>query len=172
MIYPMHYIRNWGSFTSNDVWKLQEISNKKFDLVQRILLIDLGNTQQLLEAIYNTETKIRVIAQIEGKNIINRRTCIVSLSNNILAYANSKIYWRKIPHSVLDEIRQRKVGIGKIFLYHGLEIFKKITEIGYVPDRHIFKNYSLYHKDNLICKINEMFPLLRNKLDPTNCDDH
>ena len=70
--------------------------------------------------------------------------------------------------SILDEFKLDgkvalvtgcKRGIGKILLYHRLEIFKKITEIGYVEGLHIFKNYSLYHKENVICKINEMFPL-------------
>lgn len=68
-----------------------------------------------------------------------------------------------MPLQVLDEIRERRNGIGKILLYHRLEIFKKITEIGYVSELHIFKNYSLYHKEHLICRINEIFPMKVNK---------
>jgi chorismate-pyruvate lyase len=58
----------------------------------------------------------------------------------------------------LSEIRKCKKGIGKLILHHRLEIFKKITEIGYVEDLHIFKKYSLYHNGNVICRINEIFP--------------
>jgi hypothetical protein len=61
----IYQVKNHHFITNNDIFKLEVISHKKLDLVQRILLIDLGNTQQLLEAINNTETKIRVIEQTE-----------------------------------------------------------------------------------------------------------
>ncbi len=156
-------VKNHYHVTINDISKLEVISNKKFDLAQKILLIDLGNTQQLLEVINNTETRIKVISQVEEKNIIRRKSCIISSTNNILAFANSKIYCKKIPLEVLQEIRECKKSIGKIILYHQLEIFKKITEIGYVSGKYIFKNYSLYHKEHRICRINETFPIQLKK---------
>jgi hypothetical protein len=69
-----------------------------------------------------------------------------------------------VPLQMLSEIRECKKGIGKIVLYHRLDIFKKITEIGYVKGSHIFKKYSLYHKGNVICKIYEIFPVKTNKV--------
>jgi hypothetical protein len=146
------------SLTSKDVLRLETIANKKFNLVQRILLVDLGNTQQLLEVINNTETKVKVISQIEKKGVIARKSTINSSTNKILAYANSNIYCKYLPSKILSQIRDCKIGIGKILLYHKVDIFKNITEIGYVPRVHIFKNYSLYHNDNLICRITEIFP--------------
>ncbi|TLX91108.1 MAG: hypothetical protein E6K94_04935 [Thaumarchaeota archaeon] len=152
-------VKNHHLITIDDIYKLEKISDQKFDLVQRILLIDLGNTQQLLDILNNTKTQIRVLSQIEQRDIIKRKSCIISSTNDILAYANSKIYSRKMPFDVLEEIRECKKGIGKIILYHRLEIFKKITEIGYVPGKYIFKNYSLFHMDYRICRINEIFPI-------------
>ncbi len=152
-------VKNRHLITIDDVYKLEEISDQKFDLVQRILLIDLGNTQQLLDILNNTKTQIKVVSQVEERDIIKRKSCIISSTNDILAYANSKIYSRKMPFDVLEEIRECKKGIGKIILYHRLEIIKKITEIGYVPGKYIFKNYSLFHKDHRICRINEIFPI-------------
>lgn len=146
------------SLTSKDISRLETIANKKFNLVQRILLVDLGNTQQLLEVINNTETRVRVISQIEKKGVILRKSIIHSSTNKILAYANSKIYGKYLPSKILSQIRECKIGIGKILLYHKVDIFKNITEIGYVPRVHIFKNYSLYHNDTLICTITEIFP--------------
>jgi chorismate-pyruvate lyase len=165
-MHRIYNVKNNQALTINDIYKLEAISNKKFDLTQKLLLIDLGNTQHLLEVINNTETKIRVLEQIEERHLIKRRSCIISSTNNILAYANSKIYCKKIPLEVLHEIRERRKGIGKILLYYRLEIFKKITTIGYATGLHIFKNYSLYHKNYLICRINEIFPMKVNK---TNC---
>lgn len=162
-MHRVYSVKNHHPLTINDISKLEAISNKKFDLSQRLLLIDLGNTQHLLEVMNNTETKIRIIEQVEEKKIIKRKSCIISSTNNILAYANSKIYCKKLPLQVLDEIRERRNGIGKILLYHRLEIFKKITEIGYTSGLHIFKNYSLYHKEHLICRINEIFPIQLKK---------
>jgi chorismate-pyruvate lyase len=162
-MHRVYSVKNHHPLTINDISKLEAISNKEFDLFERLLLIDLGNTQHLLEVVHNTETKIRVIKQVEEKNIIKRKSCIISSTNNILAYANSKIYCKKMPLQVLVEIRERRNGIGKILLYHKLEIFKKITEIGYASGLHIFKNYSLYHKEHLICRINEIFPIQLKK---------
>jgi chorismate-pyruvate lyase len=157
-------VKNHHHLTINDVFKLEAISNKKFDLLQRVLLIDLGNTQQLLEMMHRTESTIRVIEQNEEKNIITRKSCIISSTNHILAFADSKIYCKYVPLQMLSEIRECKKGIGKIVLYHRLDIFKKITEIGYVKGSHIFKKYSLYHKGNVICKIYEIFPVKTNKV--------
>jgi len=156
-------VRNNNGLTINDVFKLEKISSKKFSLVQTILLIDLGNTQQLLEMIHRTESTIRVIQQNEEKNIIKRKVCILSSTNNILAFANSKIYCKKIPFKMLSDIRKCKKGIGKIILYHKLETFKKITEIGYIEGLHIFKKYSLYYNGDVICTINEIFPVKINR---------
>ena len=163
MMNEIYQVNNNHGLTINDVFKLEKISNKKFDLIQTVLLIDLGNTQQLLEVIYRTDSTIRVIEQSEGKNIITRKSCIISSTNDILAFADSIIYSERIPVQMLSEIRKCKKGIGKLILYHRLEIFKKITEIGYVKGLHIFKKYSLYHKGNVICRINEIFPLKINK---------
>jgi chorismate-pyruvate lyase len=160
----IYNIKNHQSITINDISNLEAISNKKFDLIQKLLLLDLGNTQYLLDVINNTETKIRVVKQIEENNIIKRKSYIISSENNILAYANSRIYCKKIPLQVLDGIRERKNGIGKLLLYHRVEIFKKITEIGYATGQYIFKNYSIYHKDHRICRINEIFPMSGYKI--------
>ena len=157
-MHSVYRISGLQSLTSKDVSRLETIANKKFNLAQRILLVDLGNTQQLLEIINKTETTVRVISQIEKKGVIARKSTIHSSTNKILVYANSKIYCIYLPSKILSQIRECKIGIGKILLYHKVDIFKNITEIGYVPRVHIFKNYSLYHNDNPICTITEIFP--------------
>jgi chorismate-pyruvate lyase len=157
-MHRVYRISTLQSLTNRDVSRLETIANKKFNLVQRILLVDLGNTQQLLEVIYNTETRVRVISQREKKGVIARKSTIHSSTNKILLYADSKIYCKYLPSKILSQIRECKIGIGKILLYHKVDIFKNITEIGYAPRVHLFKKYSLYHNDNLICTITEIFP--------------
>src|SRR4026208_2063326 len=157
-MHRVYRISTLQSLTNKDVSRLETIANKKFSLVQRILLVDLGNTQQLLEVIHNTETRVRVISQIEKKGVIVRKSAIHSSTNKILLYANSKIYCKYLPSKILSQIRECKIGIGKILVYQKLDIFKNITEIGYVPRVHIFKKYSLYHNGNLICTKTEIFP--------------
>ncbi len=63
----VYRISTLQSLTNKDVSRLETIAKKKFSLVQRILLVDLGNTQHLLEVMNNTETKIRVVEQVEEK---------------------------------------------------------------------------------------------------------
>lgn len=157
-------IDNLQSLTNEDLSRLETIAKKEFNLAQRILLVDLGNTQELLEIINKTKTKVRVISQTEIKGVIVRKSTIHSSTNKILAHANSKIYCKYLPSKILSQIRESKIGIGKIFLCHKLDIFKSITEIGYVPGVRIFKNYSLYHDHNLICTITENFPLKSTNL--------
>jgi chorismate-pyruvate lyase len=163
MMNRTYQVKSDNGLTINDVFKLEIISKKKFNLVQSVLLTDLGNTQLLLEVIYRTNATIRVIEQREKKNIIARKSCIISSTNHILAFAESRVYSKRIPFQMLSEIRECKKGIGKLILYHKLEIFKKVTEIGYTEGLHIFKKYSLYHNGNVICKINEIFPFKINK---------
>ncbi|MFZ0655166.1 MAG: hypothetical protein WAM19_00820, partial [Nitrososphaeraceae archaeon] len=104
----MYRISTLQSLTNKDVSRLETIAKKKFSLVQRILLVDLGNTQQLLEVIYNTETRVRVISQIEKKGVIARKSTIHSSTNKILVYANSKIYYKYLPSKILSQIRECK----------------------------------------------------------------
>jgi hypothetical protein len=92
-MYRIYHVKN-HPFTVDDIDKLEAISNKILDLVQRLLLIDLGNTQYLLEVINNTETKIKVIEQVEEKNVIKRKSCIISSNNIILAYIVKKYHLR------------------------------------------------------------------------------
>ena len=66
-MHRVYRISTLQSLTNKDVSRLETIANKKFNLVQRILLVDLGNTQQLLEVINNTETRVRVISQTRKK---------------------------------------------------------------------------------------------------------
>ena len=140
-MHRVYRISTLQSLTNKDISRLETIANKKFNLVQKILLVDLGNTQQLLEVIHKTETKVRVISQIEKKGVIVRKSTIYSSTNKILVYANSKIYCKYLPSKILSQIRECEIGIGKILLYHKVDIFKNITEIGYFPRVHIFKNY-------------------------------
>ncbi|HYY86528.1 MAG TPA: hypothetical protein VE594_05425 [Nitrososphaeraceae archaeon] len=163
MMSRTYHVKNNHGLTINDLFRLEVISKKKFELAQSVLLIDLGNTQQLLEVMYRTNSTIKVIEQSEKKNIIARKSCIISSKNHILAFADSRIYSKRIPPQMLSEIRDCKKGIGKLILYHKLEIFKKITEIGYAEGLHIFKKYSLYYNGNVICRINEIFPFKINK---------
>lgn len=67
-MHRVYSVKNHHPLTINDISKLEAISNKKFDLSQKLLLIDLGNTQHLLEVMNNTETKIKVLEQFEEKN--------------------------------------------------------------------------------------------------------
>src|ERR1700752_5473176 len=101
----IYQVKNNHGLTINDVFKLEIISKKQFDFAQSLLLIDLGNTQQLLELMYRTNSTIRVIEQNEEKNIITRKSSILSSTNHILAFADSRLYSKRIPLQMLSEIR-------------------------------------------------------------------
>ncbi|MGZ5485796.1 MAG: hypothetical protein ACXWFB_07800, partial [Nitrososphaeraceae archaeon] len=104
----------------------------KLNSVEKILLMNTGTTEQLLQILSNSLTKIVIMQQAEKNNIITRKINIISKDREqILASASSTIYLKNLPNKIIYEIRKGEKGIGMIILENKLETYKRITEIGY-----------------------------------------
>ena len=144
-----------------DILKLEKMSNIKLNSFEKILLINTGTTEQMLQVLSNSLTKILILQQSEKNNIINREITIISNDGKkILVSASSLIYLKNLPDKIIDEIRKGEKGIGMILLENKTETYKRIMEIGYNSiDSFIYRKYVLISKKHIISKIVENFSI-------------
>jgi len=143
----------------NDILKLEKRSNIKLNSFEKILLINNGTTEQFLQILSNSLTKIVIMQQTEKNNIITRKINIITKDQGkILAVANSIIYLKNLPNKIKYEIRKGEKGIGMIILQNKLETYKRITEIGYnSKESYIYRKYKLLSGKHIISRVIENF---------------
>jgi chorismate-pyruvate lyase len=143
----------------NDILKLEKRSNIKLNSFEKILLINNGTTEQFLQILSNSLTKIIIMQQTEKNNIITRKINIITkYQGKILAVANSTIYLKNLPNKIKYEIRKGEKGIGMIILENKLETYKRITEIGYnSKESYIYRKYKLLSGKHIISRVIENF---------------
>ena len=144
-----------------DILKLEKASNIKLNSFEKILLINTGTTEQMLQVLSNSLTKIVILQQTEKNNIITRKINIISNERKkILVSASSIIYLKNLPNKIIDEIRKGEKGIGMILLENKVENYKRIMEIGYNSrDSFIYRKYVLLSRKHIISKIVENFSI-------------
>jgi chorismate-pyruvate lyase len=144
-----------------DILKLEKASNIKLNSFEKILLINTGTTEQMLQVLSNSLTEIVILQQTEKNNIITRKINIISNERKkILVSAFSIIYLKNLPNKLIDEIRKGEKGIGMILLENKVENYKRIMEIGYNPrDSFIYRKYVLLSRKHIISKIVENFSI-------------
>ena len=144
-----------------DILNLEKASNIKLNSFEKILLINTGTTEQMLQVLSNSLTEIVILQQTEKNNIITRKINIISNERKkILVSASSIIYLKNLPNKIIDEIRKGKKGIGMILLENKVENYKRIMEIGYNSrDSFIYRKYVLLSRKHIISKIVENFSI-------------
>ena len=143
-----------------DILKLEMLGNIKLNSSEKLLLINTGTTEQMLQVFSNALTKILILKQIEKKNTILRTVNIISNDENVLVSASSIIYLNNLPDKIIFELRKGKKGIGMILLENKIETYKRITEIGYnSKDSCIYRRYTLLSNKRIISKIVENFSI-------------
>jgi len=144
-----------------DILNLEKTSNIKLNSFEKILLINTGTTEQMLQVLSNSLTKIVILQQTEKNNIITRKINIISNKRKkILVSASSIIYLKNLPNKIIDEIRKGEKGIGMILLENKVENYKRIMEIGYNSrDSFIYRKYVLLSRKHIISKIVENFSI-------------
>ena len=144
-----------------DILKLEKASNIKLSSLEKILLINTGTTEQILQVLSNSLTEIVILQQTEKNNIITRKINIISNERKkILVSASSIIYLKNLPNKIIDEIRKGEKGIGMILLENKVENYKRIMEIGYNSrDSFIYRKYVLLSRSHIISKIAENFSI-------------
>ena len=143
-----------------DILKLEKLGNIKLNPSEKLLLINTGTTEQMLQVFSNALTKILILKQTEKNNTILRTVNIISDDQNVLVSASSIIYLKNLPDKIIFELRKGKKGIGMILLENKIETYKRIIEIGYNSrDSCIYRRYILISNKRIISKIVENFSI-------------
>lgn len=144
--------------TPDNIRTLETKCGHEFSFQEKIFLVNLGTTQQLLEILANSQTYVRVTKQLEMADVIKRNVEILAKrKGDVLVLATAKIYKNELPQKVVEEIRSRNNGIGVILSRHHLWTHRNIKRIGYDTDRSgLFRNYELLYNKHVAADISEI----------------
>ena len=138
---------------------LENKSNRKLHLFEKILLAETGTVEQVLSILTNSEIMVKILKQKESYQLIEREVNIINKkTGKKLAYARSNIIPSNLPHEIINQIRCKDVGIGRIITTAELETFRKILKIGYNSrTKSVFRIYQIIYKGNVGFEIEEVF---------------
>jgi len=148
---------DFGSFKLENIFELERRSGIKLGLVQKTLIAETGSTEQILSILTGSEVRVDILEQRESKKNIFRESIIVDDYNKrVLIRAHSKIFVRNLPRGIVNHIRKKQLGIGKIIANSRLETFRKIIEAGYDPEeRSVFRRYQILYRKRVAFEIQE-----------------
>lgn len=149
-----------------NIHALEDMMGKKISLLSKILLSDTGVLEDKLDVILDTVTSIEVIEQREKGLLISRRTYLVDTkSKKRLVYAKSQIRIGCLPLDIIDQIRKKKAGLGKILTSSQMELRKKIVAFGYdCKKQRLYRSYKIYNKKRLIIDLKEVMLITDKEL--------
>jgi chorismate-pyruvate lyase len=147
---------DFGSFMLQKISELERRFGIKLGLAQKTLLVDNCTTEQVLTVLTGSTVRVNVVEQTENETTISRESVILDGADRPLIIAHSKIFVCNLPRNIVHQIRQKKLGIGKIIVNSQLETFRKILEVGYDPTkRSVFRRYQIIHQKNVAFEIFE-----------------
>jgi chorismate-pyruvate lyase len=154
-------IDDFGVHMLQRISDLQNISNIKLRMFEKILLTETGTLEQVLTILTNSEVTIQISKQKEYYKSIKREARIINKkTGENLVYATSNIDPCNLPEEIIRQIKQKHLSIGRIITNYQLETFRKILKIGYnSKTKSVFRIYHIIHKGKVIFKIKEVFPL-------------
>ena len=152
---------DFGIYMLQRISDLQNISNIKLSVFEKILLAQTGTLEQILTLLTNSELAIKILKQKEYHKLIKRESTIINKKTwENLVYTSSNIDPCNLPEEIVRMIRQKHLSIGRIITNYQLETFRKILEIGYnSKTRSVFRIYHIIHKGKVVFEIKEVFPL-------------
>ena len=154
-------IDDFGVHMLQRISDLQNISNIKLRMFEKILLTETGTLEQVLTILTNSEVTIQILKQKQYYKSIKREARIINKkTGENLVYATSNIDPCNLPEEIIRQIKQKHLSIGRIITNYQLETFRKILKIGYnSKTKSVFRIYHIIHKGKVIFKIKEVFPL-------------
>src|SRR5437763_16025202 len=133
---------------------LENKSNRKLHLFEKILLAETGTVEQVLSILTNSEITVKILKQKESTELIEREVNIINKkTGHKLVYAKSNIIISNLPVEIIDQIKRKCLGIGTILAGSELETFKKIIEIGYNSrTKSVFRKYQIIYRQKFVLK--------------------
>lgn len=124
----------------------------KLDLGYKVLLMQDGTLEYALSIVSDQRVRFEVMKQIEFNNYIERHVRLVTNAYKVTAH--TIIHKEALDEDILNDIREQRLGIGKIIRKHRLETFRNILEIGY-NDNMLYRVYEIMHNGKVAFSIKE-----------------
>jgi chorismate-pyruvate lyase len=154
---------DFGIYMLQRISDLENASNIKLSLFEKILLGETGTLEHVLTILTNSEVVIKILKQKECRELIKRDVRIINKkTGENLVYATSNIIPYNLPAQIVRQIKQKNLSIGSIIAHSQLETFRKILKIGYSSNTaSLFRIYQIIYKGKVSFIIKEFFPLKR-----------
>ena len=151
---------DFGILMLQRISDLENTSNIKLSLFEKILLVETGTVEQLLTVLTNSEVVVKILKQKESREFIKREVRIINKkTGENLVYATSNIVPYNLPDDIIRQVKQKHLGIGSIIANSQLETFRKILKIGYdSKTKSLFRIYQIIYRGKVGFKIKEAFP--------------
>ncbi len=125
-----------------------------FDRGERIILGHFGTVQTLLSLVFNRPVSVRLVDQCEEDGFIIRHT-LLTTEEDLLCWAASRIPKSANRQDVIVDIREGRLGLGRIVARHQLVTQRSLKRLG--RDEWAFwREYTIEGPDVCV-QINETF---------------
>lgn len=151
-----------------------EIDHMDFSVspIERVILTHDGTVMRLLEALTGQSVTVDIIDRwIRDATLHRNVTLITADGSRPLAWATSKVELQKLETEYANALRDREIGIGKLFQQARFETFREIVDIGLTTaaqQRPSFiqadaealfeRTYTISHENMEVMSITEYFP--------------
>ena len=159
----MVVLRDIGFDILSRIKELEGLTGVRLNTAEKILLAEIGTVEQILSIMVDANVKIRVIRQVEYKDGVIEREVSISCDDEPIIIARSRIDANLLPKDVVDDIRGKRLSLGKIIHKHSLETYRRIVEIGYdYASDILYRVYDIIYNDKRAISIKE--EIIRSRL--------
>ena len=159
----MVVLRDIGFDILSRIKELESLTGVRLSTAEKILLAEIGTVEQILSIMVDANVKIRVIRQVEYKDGVIEREVSISCDDEPIIIARSRIDANLLPKDVADDIKGKRLSLGKIIHKHSLETYRRIVEIGYDHASDIlYRVYDIIYNDKRAISIKE--EIIRSRL--------
>lgn len=149
-----------------------DIDDETFSTIERLILTHDGTVMRLLETLTNRRVDVDIIARRIRDDVLHRSVTLKFPDDSEpLAWAESQVDLEDLETEYAHTLRERNVGIGKMFRENRFETFRELVDFELVTDEErlpafvdaeaevLFRRtYDVYHDDTDVMTITEYFP--------------
>lgn len=148
------------------------IDDETFSTIERLMITHDGTVMRMLETLTERTVNVNIIARKIREDVLHRSVTLkFPDESEPLAWAESEVDLANLDTEYAHTLRERNVGIGKMFRENRFETFRELVDFDLVTEEAqlpvfieadaevLFKRtYDVYHDDTVVMTITEYFP--------------
>lgn len=149
-----------------------EVDGGTFSTIERLILTHDGTVMRLLETLTQRTVDVDIIARRIRNDVLHRSVTLKFPDDpEPLAWAESQVDLEDLETEYAHTLRERNVGIGKMFRENRFETFRELVDYELVTEHEQLpafidadtevmfrRTYDVYHNDTDVMTITEYFP--------------